>query len=281
MEKLLLVDGHNLLFQMFYGMPSRIVNRDGISVQGVLGFVGALRKMIALTAPTHVGVLFDSESPRMWQALDPAYKANRPDWEELPPEETPFCQLPMVYEALSEMGIAHTEVCGGETDDAIAAYARQITPEQALVIASMDSDFFQLIGENVAVLRYRGKESLLCDTAYVQSRFGVTPDRYADAKALVGDSSDNISGVPGIGPKTAAALLNRFGALEELLACASEIERPSVRRAVEEHADRLRLNARLIRLSGKMDLPLPVEEMQYISDGRSTKEILESIGVLP
>lgn len=281
MEKLLLVDGHNLLFQMFYGMPSRIVNRDGISVQGVLGFVGALRKIIAFTAPTHVGVLFDSEAPRMRQELDPEYKSNRPDWEELPPEETLFGQLPMVYEALSEMGIAHTEVTDGETDDAMAAYARQIPPEQTLIIASMDSDFFQLIGETVTVLRYRGKESLLCDESYVQSRFGVTPDRYADAKALVGDSSDNIPGVPGIGPKTAAALLNRFGSLEELLVRAAEIERPSLRRAVEENADRILLNARLIRLTGEMDLPLPVEEMQYTADGRSTKEILERIGVLP
>ena len=248
MEKLLLVDGHNLLFQMFYGMPSRIVNRDGISVQGVLGFVGALRKMIALTAPTHVGVLFDSEAPRMRQALDPEYKANRQEWEELPPEETPFCQLPMVYEALSEMRIAHTEVTGGETDDAIAAYARQIRPEQTLVIASMDSDFFQLIGENVAVLRYRGKESLLCDASYVQSRFGVTPERYADAKALVGDSSDNIPGVPGIGPKTAAALFNFIAGY-----------RPRYAGGRNEHHE---------EISGKNDLSCAVPDPDGRSDAR-------------
>ena len=97
-EKLLLVDGHNLLFQMFYGMPSRIVNREGIAVQGVLGFVGALRKMLALTSPTHVGVLFDSEAPRMRQALDPNYKANRPDYEEIPPEE-----LPLVFDRFHKL----------------------------------------------------------------------------------------------------------------------------------------------------------------------------------
>ena len=280
-EKLLLVDGHNLLFQMFYGMPSRIVNREGIAVQGVLGFVGALRKMLALTSPTHVGVLFDSEAPRMRQALDPNYKANRPDYEEIPPEELPFEQLPMVYRALTEMGIAHREVTGGETDDAVAAYARSLPQDAEVVIASMDSDFFQLIRENVTVLRYRGKDSLLCDDAYVQGRYGVSASRYADAKALTGDASDNIPGVPGVGPKTAASLMNRFGTLEELLEHSGEIQRPSLRRAVEENAERICLNARLIRLTGEMTLPLTWEEMRYRGEERGTKEILESIGVLP
>lgn len=280
--KLLLVDGHNLLFQMFYGMPSRIVNRDGIAVQGVLGFVGALRRMIAMTAPTHAGVLFDSESPRTREEIDPTYKANRPDYRTVPEEDTPFSQLPAVYRALDEMGIAHTEVTGGETDDAVAAYARRAAAgETELVIASMDSDFFQLIGARVFVLRYRGKSSVLCDEAYVRSRYGVTPAQYADFKSLTGDASDNIPGAPGIGSKTAAALLWQFGSLDAVLAQTQRIEKPSVRRTVEASADRLRKNRRLIRLDGEMEPPLPADAMRYAGDGRTTSEILKQIGLLP
>ena len=110
MEKLLLIDGSNLLFQMFFGMPARIVNHRGKPIQGTLGFVGALLKIIRMIQPSHVAVLFDGacENPR--RDLDEAYKANRPDWEE--EAETPFDQLPDIYDALDALGTGRTYVTG-------------------------------------------------------------------------------------------------------------------------------------------------------------------------
>ena len=149
-----------------------------------------------------------------------------------------------------------------------------------LVIASMDSDFFQLITDRVSVLRYRGDKTVICTPEYVSERFGVPPCKYADFKSLVGDTADNIRGAAGIGPKTAAALLNRFDTLEDVLENAEKIEKPSVRRAVLENADRLRLNYRLIKLGCGAVLPFDEPEMEYVCDGRTTNEILRAINIL-
>ena len=123
MSRLLLVDGSNLLFQMFFGMPARITGRDGRAMQGTLGFVGALGRIRRMTQPTHMAVLFDGEHPNDRTALDGAYKANRQDYAQVPDEDSPFSQLPDICRALDFMGIRHTEIAEGETDDAIAAYA--------------------------------------------------------------------------------------------------------------------------------------------------------------
>ena len=122
-NRLLIVDGSNLLFQMFFGMPARIVNRQGKAIQGTLGFVGALLKIIRRTRPTHVVVLFDGEHESVRAQLNADYKANRADYSQTPEEETPFSQLPDVYAALGYLGIryAETETC--EADDWIAGYA--------------------------------------------------------------------------------------------------------------------------------------------------------------
>ncbi|MDE7222979.1 MAG: hypothetical protein K2O34_04265 [Acetatifactor sp.] len=121
-EKLLLVDGHNLLFQMFYGMPARIVNREGKAIQGTLGFVGALLKIIRRVQPSHVAVIFDGEHENRRRDILEDYKANRPDYSQVPEEENPFSQLPDVYRALQYLGIPYWETEEYETDDEIAAY---------------------------------------------------------------------------------------------------------------------------------------------------------------
>ena len=105
MEKLLIVDGSNLLFQMFYGMPSRIVNKEGKAIHGTVGFIGALLKTVCMNSPTHVVVLFDGEHHNDRKEVDEAYKANRPDFSLMPEEETPFSQLPDIYRALDFLKI--------------------------------------------------------------------------------------------------------------------------------------------------------------------------------
>lgn len=279
MDKLLIVDGSNLLFQMFYGMPARIIGRHGKPIQGTLGFVGALLKIIRAHRPTHAVVLFDGECENPRKELDEAYKANRPDYSYVPEEETPFSQLPDIYAALDVLGIRYAETQSCEADDWIAGYARCYGDRMHIVICSQDSDFFQLITDNVHVLRYRGENSVLCDRNSIMAKLGVTPQQYASYKALTGDTADNIRGVDKIGPKTAAQLLNQFGTLEAMIALAEQIHKPSIRQAVKEHTDRIRHNLGLIELQGAQQLPYSVDALTYSHEGYTTMQVLQRIGI--
>lgn len=278
MDKLLIIDGSNLLFQMFYGMPARIVNADGKAIQGTLGFVGALLKIIRMVRPTHVIAVFDGECENPRRELDEDYKGNRPDYSDMPEEDTPFSQLPDIYAALDVLGICYGETQNCEADDWIAAYAVQ-RGDLAAVIASQDSDFYQLIRPDVSVLRYRGKQSQLCDVCYIREKLGIEPQQYAVFKALTGDTSDNIRGADKIGPKTAAQLLNRFGDLEALLESAQQIEKPSIRESVIRNAARIRKNYALIALEGTHPLPFAVESLRWQDEGLTTTEVLQRIGL--
>ena len=279
MDKLLLVDGHCLLFQMFYGMPARIVGKNGKAIQGTLGFVGAMRKMLAMTAPSHVAVIFDGEVHNPRTDLDADYKANREDFSSLPEDDNPFSQLPDVYRALDIMGIAHTETTDCEADDVLAAFAKTPGKDTEIVIASQDSDFFQLISDKVTILRYRGDHSLKCDVAYIRQRLGIEPGQYADYKSLTGDGSDNVKGVPGVGPKTAAALMAQFGTLDALLDNPDQIAKPRLREAVTQNLDRIRLNRALITLDGNATIPFSAQQMLYTDCKLSTSEILIRLGL--
>ena len=279
MDKLLIVDGSNLLFQMFYGMPARIVNAHGRAIQGTLGFIGALLKIIRMVQPTHVLVAFDGECDNGRTALDENYKANRPDYSEMPEEDTPFSQLPDIYAALDELGICHKETENCEADDWIAAYAVQWGKSMNVVIVSQDSDFFQLITERVSVLRYRGKNTAICDPAYIQEKLGIRPDRYASFKALTGDTADNIRGADKIGPKTAAELMNTFGNLQTMIEQADSIRKPSIRQSVIQNAARIRKNYDLICLSGEAALPFALGQLRWEDSGRTTTQVLEKCGI--
>ena len=279
MSKLLIVDGSNLLFQMFFGMPARIVNKDGKAIQGTLGFVGALLKIIRMTKPTHVAVLFDGQHDNERKALDTNYKANRVDYSEVNDEENPFSQLPDVYNALDYLGIKHAEMTDFETDDAIAAYAFTYAKDTEIVISSFDSDFFQLISENVSVLRYRGEKTALCDENYIADKFGITPAQYADFKSLTGDKADNIRGAEKIGVKTAARLLNAFGTLDGIIAHGDEITTSSVRESIIRNTDRLKTNRKLIKLENKAPIPFPIDDLRYVDNGITTSEVLKGIGL--
>ena len=279
MDKLLLVDGSNLLFQMFYGMPARILNTQGKPIQGTLGFVGALLKMIRMVQPTHVAVLFDGECHNDRTDLDENYKANREDLSQMDEEDTPFSQLPDVYRALEHMGIRYAETTICETDDWMAAYCRRYAGEMKIVVASQDSDFFQLITENVRILRYRGDRSVLCGCTYLQEKLGIAPAQYAAFKSLTGDHADNIKGADKIGPKTAAQLLHQFGTLEGILAGAQEITKPSIRESVIRNTPRLRTNYTLIHLNAGAPLPFSKEALTFTDTGLTTGQILQGIGL--
>lgn len=279
MKKLLLVDGSNLLFQMFYGMPNAIPDAEGRDIRGTVGFLGALRKILEMVEPTHVAVLFDGEANNPRSLLDGEYKADRPDYSQMPEEETPFCQLPLIYAALDVLKICHRETQCCETDDWVAGYALTYGSDMEVVISSFDSDYFQLITDKVRVLRYRGDRSVWWTEETVREKLGILPEQYADFKSLTGDSADNIPGVPKVGPKTAAMLMKQFSDLETLLGQVERIEKPGLRVAIEAAQERLRLNYRLIRLENRVQLPFSLEELTYSGVPFVTGAVLAELGL--
>ncbi len=279
MDKLLVVDGSNLLFQMFYGMPARIVGKHGKPIHGTIGFIGALLKMVKKLHPTHVVVLFDGACHNARCDLNADYKANRPDYSQMPEDETPFCQLPDIFTALKELGICFAETSVCETDDWVAAYARTYGRKMQVVISSFDSDFFQLITDMVSVFRYHGENSQVWDATAFTAKYGVLPSQYADYKSLTGDKADNILGARGVGPKTAAALIQEYGSLEEVLKNAENVKKPSVRTALMEDSERLYTNQKLITLDGCAELPFALECLAWQYGGQTTGSVLTAIGV--
>lgn len=281
MDKLLLVDGSNLLFQMFFGMPARIFNKNGRAIHGTLGFTGALLKIIRMTNPTHIAVLFDGEHENGRAALNADYKANRIDYSEVPEAESPFSQLPDIYAALDCLGIKHAETTVCETDDWIAGYAHTYGNDTKIVISSFDSDYFQLLSDRVSVLRYRGKNTVIWTPDALSEKFGIAPAQYADFKSLVGDPADNIRGAEKIGPKTSASLLQKYKTLGGVLENAENIEQPAIRASILQSAERLKTNYKLIKLSGDAVLPFSLSELARPDSFPTATTALTQIGLLP
>lgn len=279
MKRLLLIDGSNLLFQMFYGMPSRIVNDRGKAIHGTLRFVGALLKIIRKVNPDYLFVIFDGEHENSRTAVDLNYKAQRTDYGKMPEEENPFSQICDVYAALDFMGVKHFETTDCESDDLIAGYALEFVKNAEIIISSLDSDFFQLISDKISVLRYRGEKTVIYTPEYIKEKFNIVPEQYADFKALVGDKSDNIKGAEKIGLKTAATLLNEFGSLEEIILGAESIKKPSVRDSVIKNTDKLRANYKIIKLGGYASQPYALDELEYSYNSITTNEVLVNIGL--
>lgn len=269
-----------MLWQMFCGMPSRIINRDGKAIQGTLGFVGALLKMIRMVQPTHAVALFDGQHKNFRSELNAEYKANRPDYSAACEEDDSFSQqLSDVYAALDYLKIRHTEIAEFETDDAISSYAITYGTDMQVVILSSDSDFFQLVNGNVAVLRYRGNMTMIYDCEYIRNKFGISPNQYADYKSLTGDNSDNIKGAEKIGPKTAARLLREFGTLDAILENFNRIQKTSIQTSIMQNSGRLLTNRKLIRLDGRAPIPFELGELQFQYNGVITNDVLTGIGL--
>ncbi len=284
MKTLLLVDGHNLLFQMFFGMPSRIIGRNGKSCHAAVGFIGAFLKTVKLISPTHALVIFDGEDGSFRAEENENYKADRTDFTDTPDDENPFSQLEYIKTALDFIGVKNYEISEKyEADDVISAYAKRYGGENCcrICIMSADTDLFQLISDSVYQLVYRGKNSKVYDRDAVFERYGVLPEYFADFKALVGDASDNIKGVRGIGPKTAAALISELGFAENIIENSERIKKPSIRTAITENSELILQNLSLIRLDRCKLVPFEIGEFKLPSlSDKKTTEILRGAGIL-
>jgi DNA polymerase-1 len=244
-----LVDGSGYIFRAFHALPP-LTRSDGTHVNAVLGFTNMLIKLLDDTDADHVAVIFDSARKTFRNDIYPEYKAHRPP---PPPELVP--QFGLIREATRACNVPAIELSGYEADDLIATYADLALREGAdVTIVSSDKDLMQLVGERVRL--YDPMKNRPIGVKEVQEKFGVEPDRVVDVQALAGDSSDNVPGVPGIGLKTAAELIQTYGSLDALLARADEIKQPKRRENLVNNADLARVSRDLVRL--RRDVPLPV-----------------------
>jgi len=251
---LVLVDASGYIFRAFHALPP--MNRaDGTPVNAVLGFSQMLSRLLQTHAGTHIAVVFDASRTTFRNEIYAGYKAHRP---EAPPELAP--QFALVREATAAFGTAGVEVEGWEADDVIASYAEAaVAAGGRVTIVSSDKDLMQLVSERV-VMQDPIKQKLI-GPAEVAEKFGVEPARVVDVQALMGDSVDNVPGVPGIGQKTAAGLIGEFGSLDGVLAAAPGMKAGKRRELLIEHADAARMSRQLVTLARDVALPLPLDAL--------------------
>ncbi len=254
-----LIDASGYIFRAYHALPPLTRKSDNLPVGAVAGFCNMLWKLLedlkAGERPTHFACIFDKSSKSFRNDLYTEYKANRP-----PPPEDLVPQFPLVRDAAIAFGTPALEMENFEADDLIATYARQAEAKGARVsIVSSDKDLMQLVSDQIC-LRDTMKDKLIC-APEVMEKFGVPPEKVVDVQALCGDSVDNVPGVPGIGIKTAALLINEYGDLDTLLDRASEIKQNKRRENLIEFADQARISRTLVTLSTDADLPCELEEL--------------------
>jgi DNA polymerase-1 len=259
---LYLVDGSGYIFRAYHRLPP-LTNKRGEPAGAVYGFTTMLWKLLDDLrkdgGPTHLAVIFDASSHTFRNDLYDHYKAHRP-----PPPEDLVPQFPMIRQATRAFSVPCIEEEGLEADDIIACYAKAALAEGwKVTIVSSDKDLMQLVED--AKETHGGLD--LLDTMnnrrigreQVIEKFGVPPEQLGDVLALMGDSVDNVPGVPGIGPKTAAQLIQQYGDVESVLAHAHEITKPKLRQSLIDHADNARLSRELVRLVCDSPLPEPID----------------------
>ncbi len=259
---LYLIDGSGFIFRAFHALPD-LTRADGTHIGAVLGFCNMLHKLMGELKAEHIAVIFDAARKTFRNDIYPDYKAHRPP---PPPELIP--QFALIRDATRAFGIPAIEAANYEADDLIAAYAKAaVAKKQNVRIVSSDKDLMQLIRPGVEM--FDPLKSVPIGALEVMNKFGVTPDKVVDVQALAGDSTDNVPGVPGIGVKTAAELINLYGDLETLLKRAGEIKQPKRREALVENAEKARISKKLVLLDDNAPLPVPVGELKARFDHKT------------
>src|SRR5882672_11032189 len=258
-DHVFLVDGSSYIFRAYHALPPLNRKSDGLQVNAVLGFCNMLWKLLrdmpADNRPTHLAIVFDKSEITFRNKLYPDYKAHR-----APAPDDLIPQFPLIRDAVRAFDLPCLEQIGFEADDLIATYVREACEAgaSATVVAS-DKDLMQLVSD--CVVMYDTMKDRRIGIPEVIEKFGVPPEKMIEVLALIGDSTDNVPGVPGIGVKTAAMLISEYGDLETLLARAGEIKQPKRRELLTTYADQARLSKRL-------DLDRAIERYQPLRQPR-------------
>ncbi|MDE5615735.1 MAG: DNA polymerase I, partial [Alphaproteobacteria bacterium] len=246
---LTLIDGNSLLFRAYYGVHSRLTRSDGTPTGAVYGFLNMILPVLAAAKPDDAFVcIFDASRITFRQDIYPEYKANR--------SETPadlITQGTMIRAAMSALGMPVLCIPGVEADDVIATLAREnCTKHDATRIITSDKDLMQLVSD--CVYLYDGMKGRDIREPQVYEKFGVAPHQVIDVQSLMGDSSDNVPGVPGIGPKKAAELIGQFGSLDALYEHLDEIKSERTRNLLRDNREMAYISRRLVTLKDDVDL---------------------------
>ncbi len=251
---LLLIDGSGFIFRAFHALPP-MTRPDGTPVNAVFGFTNMLARLLKDHAGTHIAVIFDAGRYTFRNRLYEAYKAQRPE----PPEEL-RPQFALVREATEAFNVPAIELADWEADDLIASYARAAVAAGArATIVSSDKDLMQLIRDGVDMQDPLKQKPI--GLAEVLEKFGVPPEKLVEVQALMGDSVDNVPGVPGIGPKNAAQLIQEYGDVEAVLAAAPSMKPSKRRDNLIEFAEAARISRKLVELRDDVPLPVPFEQL--------------------
>ena len=262
-DHVFLVDGSSYIFRAYWQSMNQDAkyNRrsDGVPTGAVRMFCIMLWRILAEMKPeeqpTHLAVVFDKSEKTFRTELYPDYKAHRPD----PPDDL-RPQFPLIRDAVRAFDLPSIEMGGYEADDLIATYVREARAVGATVtIVASDKDLMQLVGDGVVM--YDTMKDRRIGIPEVIEKFGVPPNKVIDVQALIGDSTDNVPGVPGIGPKTAAELIQQYDDLETLLLRTSEIKQEKRRQALIDNADKARLSKQLVTLDDHVKLEVPLADL--------------------
>jgi DNA polymerase-1 len=257
---LYLVDGSSYIFRAYHRLPP-LTNRHGTPAGAVYGYTTMLWKLAGdlnkADGPTHMAVILDASEQTFRNEMYDQYKANRP-----PPPEDLVAQFPLIRVATRAFSIPCIEKAGLEADDIIACYVTAaIKAGWKVTIVSSDKDLMQLIDEDAGIDMLDTMNDRRIGREQVMEKFGVPPEKVGDVLALMGDSVDNVPGVPGIGAKTASLLIQQFGDLETVLASTDQITKPRLKQSLIDHADAARLSRELVRLVCDSPLPEPLEDL--------------------
>jgi len=284
-KHLYLVDGSGYIFRAYHRLPP-LTNRHGIPAGAVYGFTTMLWKLVnelqEADGPTHLAVILDASSKTFRNDMYDQYKAHRP-----PPPEDLIPQFPLIRVATRAFSVPCIETLGLEADDIIACYVKAALAEGwQVTIVSSDKDLMQLIEPGVDMLDTMNNRRL--GREHVIEKFGVPPEQLGEVLALMGDSVDNVPGVPGVGPKTASLLIQQYGDLETVLASVEEIKKPKLKQSLIDHADNARLSRELVRLECNAPLPqgldtlelkgMPPEPLREFLEDQGFKSLLAKLG---
>ena len=272
-KNLVLIDGSGYIFRAFYGLPP-MTNKDGVPVNAVFGFTSMVMKLIDDLKPKYAAVVFDVSRKTFRNDLYEHYKANR----SAPPEEL-IPQFSIIREATIAIGLPVLEKEDFEADDLIATYSRLASiSNKKVIIVSSDKDLMQLVDDKTVLLD--PMKQVWIDDKKVFEKFGVFPNKVIDVQSLAGDSSDNVPGVPGIGIKTAAELINEYGDLDQLLIRAVEIKQNKRRENLIEFANQARLSRDLVTLKKDVPITISIDELEInpVLDLKKIKPFLELHG---